>query len=228
MKLATKLANCGKPIILVLNIGRPRLISEIEPFMSAVVNIYLPGNLGADALVDIISGQVNPSGKLPYTYPAFPNSLATYYYKPSEVQNNSQGAYNYVGELNNLYEFGFGLSYTKYNYSDFIIKNDTLTFNDSISASVNLKNTGKVDGFETVQIYSSDLVASISPDNKRLRAFKKVFVQAGETKTLDFKIPIQDLAFVNIKNEFVVEEGDFHLSVGSNSVDLTTIPFHVK
>ncbi len=228
LKLASKLADCGKPIILVLNIGRPRLISEIEPLMSAIVNIYLPGNLGADALVDIVYGDINPSGKLPYTYPAFPNSLSTYYYKPSEVQNNSQGAYNYVGELNNLYEFGYGMSYTKYNYSNFQIKNDTLNVNDSLIASVNLTNDGKIDGFETVQIYSSDLVASISPDNKRLRAFKKVFVSAGETKNVKFKIPVADLAFVNAKNEFIVEQGNFSLSVGPSSGDLTSIPFYIK
>ena len=123
-KLAVELSKTGKPIILILNLGRPRLISDIEPLMSAVVNVYLPGNFGADALSDILSGRVNPSGKLPYSYPAYPNSLLPYYYKPSEVQNNAQGAYNYVGEVNNLYDFGYGLSYSDFKYSNFSVSKD--------------------------------------------------------------------------------------------------------
>ena len=155
IKLAKKLAETGKPIILILNIGRPRLITDIEPFMSAIVNIYLPGNFGGDALSDVLSGKVNPSGKLPYTYPAYPNSLIPYYFKPSEVQNNSQGAYNYVGEVNNLYDFGFGLSYSEFTYSNLEINNEQFNLDDSIKISVNVKNSGKIDGSETVQLYSS-------------------------------------------------------------------------
>ena len=182
VKLAKKLAETGKPIILILNLGRPRLISDIEPLMSAVVNVYLPGNFGGDALSDILSGKVNPSGKLPYTYPAYPNSLIPYYYKPSEVQNNSQGAYNYVGEVNNLYNFGFGLSYSEFEYSDLKINKEQFNINDSIKISVNVKNLSKIDGLETIQLYSSDLYASITPDIKRLRDFKKVKVKAGEKR----------------------------------------------
>lgn len=228
LKLANALSKCGKPIILVLNIGRPRLISEIEPYMSAILNIYLPGNMGADALVDIVSGKVNPSGKLPYTYPAFPNSLSTYFYKPSEVQNNSQGAYNYVGKLNNLYEFGFGLSYTSYEYKDVVLERDSLNFNDSLKISLTVHNTGNVDGSEVVQVYVSDLYASISPDNKRLRAFNKVLIPAKEKKKISFKIPVKDLSFFNAKNDYVLESGDFSLHVGSNSKDLSSLNFHVK
>ena len=161
VKLAKKLAETGKPIILILNLGRPRLISDIEPLMSAVVNVYLPGNFGGDALSDILSGKVNPSGKLPYTYPAYPNSLIPYYYKPSEVQNNSQGAYNYVGEVNNLYNFGFGLSYSEFEYSDLKINKEQFNINDSIKISVNVKNLSKIDGLETIQLYSSDLYLSL-------------------------------------------------------------------
>ena len=145
IKLAKKLAETGKPIILILNIGRPRLITDIEPFMSAIVNIYLPGNFGGDALSDVLSGKVNPSGKLPYTYPAYPNSLIPYYFKPSEVQNNSQGAYNYVGEVNNLYNFGFGLSYSEFKYSDLKINKEQFNVDDSIKISVNVKNLSKID-----------------------------------------------------------------------------------
>ena len=228
LKLANKLSKCGKPIILVLNMGRPRLISEIEPFISAVLNIYLPGNLGADALVDIISGKVNPSGKLPYTYPAFPNSLNTYYYKPSEVQNNSQGAYNYVGELNNLYEFGYGLSYTNFEYKDITLDNDSLNADDSLNISLTVYNSGDVDGHEVVQVYVSDLFASITPDNKRLRAFDKVFIKSGESKKVSFSISVNDFSFVDLENKYVLESGDFKVHVGGNSKDLTSLNFFVR
>ena len=228
LKLANKLSKCGKPIILVLNMGRPRLISEIEPFMSAVVNIYLPGNLGADALVDVISGEVNPSGKLPYTYPAFPNSLSTYYYKPSEVQNNSQGAYNYVGELNNLYEFGYGLSYTTYQYKDIRLERDSLKAKDSLNLSLTVYNSGDMDGQEVVQVYVSDLYASITPDNKRLRAFDKIYIKSGESKKVSFSIPVNDFSFVNNENKSVLESGDFTVHVGGNSKNLSSLNFFVR
>ena len=221
VKLAKKLAETGKPIILILNIGRPRLISDIEPFMSAIVNIYLPGNFGGDALSDILSGKVNPSGKLPYTYPAYPNSLIPYYYKPSEVQNNSQGAYNYVGEVNNLYDFGFGLSYSEFTYSDLEINNDQFNLDDSIKISVSVQNSGNVDGFETIQLYSSDLYASLTPDVKRLRDFEKVEIKAGESKTITFDLPVSELAFANSDNQFVVEEGKFKLSIDNLSREIT-------
>ncbi len=221
VKLAKKLTETGKPIILILNIGRPRLISDIEPLMSAIVNIYLPGNFGGDALSDILSGKVNPSGKLPYTYPAYPNSLIPYYYKPSEVQNNSQGAYNYVGEVNNLYDFGFGLSYSEFTYSDLEINNDQFNLDDSIKISVNVKNSGNIDGSETIQLYSSDLYASLTPDVKRLRDFEKVEIKAGESKTITFDLPVSELAFANSDNQFVVESGKFKLSIDNLSREIT-------
>ena len=221
IKLAKKLAETGKPIILILNIGRPRLITDIEPFMSAIVNIYLPGNFGGDALSDVLSGKVNPSGKLPYTYPAYPNSLIPYYFKPSEVQNNSQGAYNYVGEVNNLYDFGFGLSYSEFTYSNLEINNDQFNLDDSIKISVNVKNSGKIDGSETVQLYSSDLYASLTPDVKRLRDFDKIELKAGEMKTITFKLPVSELAFANSDNQFVVESGKFKLSIDNLSKEIT-------
>ena len=221
IKLAKKLAETGKPIILILNIGRPRLITDIEPFMSAIVNIYLPGNFGGDALSDVLSGKVNPSGKLPYTYPAYPNSLIPYYFKPSEVQNNSQGAYNYVGEVNNLYDFGFGLSYSEFTYSNLEINNEQFNLDDSIKISVNVKNSGKIDGSETVQLYSSDLYASLTPDVKRLRDFDKIELKAGEMKTITFELPVSELAFVNSDNQFVVESGKFKLSIDNLSKEIT-------
>ena len=221
VKLAKKLAETGKPIILILNLGRPRLISDIEPLMSAVVNVYLPGNFGGDALSDIISGDVNPSGKLPYTYPAYPNSLLPYYYKPSEVQNNAQGAYNYVGEVNNLYDFGFGLSYSEFIYSDLKVNKDQFGFNETIKISVNVENISDIDGFETIQLYSSDLYASVTPDIKRLRDFSKVEIKAGEKKTITFDLPIDELAFVNADNQLVVEPGNFKLTIDRFSKEIS-------
>ena len=214
-KLALELSKTGKPIILILNLGRPRLISDIEPLMSAVVNVYLPGNFGADALADILSGKVNPSGKLPYTYPAYPNSLLPYYYKPSEVQNNAQGAYNYVGEVNNLYDFGYGLSYSDFKYSKLSVNKDTFNTDENINIGVSITNESDVDGYETVQLYSSDQYASITPDVKRLRDFNKIHIKSGETKTVSFSLPVSELEFYNINNIPVVEEGKFKISINT-------------
>ena len=221
LKLAKELAKTGKPIILILNLGRPRLISDIEALMSAVVNVYLPGNFGGDALSDIISGNVNPSGKLPYTYPLYPNSLLPYYYKPSEVQNNAQGAYNYVGEVNNLYDFGFGLSYSEFVYSNLKINKEEFNSSDTIKVSVNIENTSEIDGFETIQLYSSDLYASITPDIKRLRDFSKIEIKAGQTKTIIFDLPVDNLAFVNLNNDYIVEPGKFKLTIDKLSKEIT-------
>ena len=214
LKLAKEIAKTGKPIVLILNLGRPRLITDIQPLMKSIINIYLPGNFGADALVDIVSGKVNPSGKLPYSYPAFPNSLLTYYHKPSDVQNNSQGAYNYVGEVNNLYDFGYGLSYSEFKYSNMILNKLEYSESDTIEMSVNLKNMSDIPGYETIQVYSSDLFASITPDIKRLRRFSKVYLKGGEEKNIKFTLPINELAFVNYNNEYVVEPGKFKISIG--------------
>ena len=219
-KLALELSKTGKPIILILNLGRPRLISDIEPLMSAVVNVYLPGNFGADALSDILSGRVNPSGKLPYSYPAYPNSLLPYYYKPSEVQNNAQGAYNYVGEVNNLYDFGYGLSYSDFKYSNFSVSKDTFALSDTVNVGVFVTNESDIDGYETIQVYSSDLYASITPDVKRLRDFSKVHIKAGETKRLNFSIPVSELEFYNINNIPVVEEGRFKITINDNAKEI--------
>ena len=217
-KLARELSKTGKPIILIINSGRPRLITDFEPFMDGIINIYLPGNHGGDALADILSGKVNPSGKLPYTYPAFPNSLLTYYYKPSEIQNNNQGAYDYVGEVKNLYDFGYGLSYSKFSYSNLSTNRKVYeSLSDTIQINVELRNTSKVDGYEVVQLYSSDLFAEITPDVKRLRDFKRIFIKSGESKSINFSLPINSLGYYNNRNEKVVEKGEFSILVNNLS-----------
>ena len=229
LKLASQLASSGKPMVLVLNQGRPRLITAIEKYMSAIVNIYLPGNYGGVALADVLSGDVNPSGKLPFTYPAYTNSLSPYYYKPSEVQNNAQGAYNYVGEVNTLYDFGYGLSYSSFKYSDFTLSQDTITDrNGEISASFSVSNESNLDGFEVVQLYSSDKYASITPDIKRLRAFKRVFVPANSKADVNLTFDVSDLSFYNIENASVLEQGEFQIHVGSSSSNVNTKSIFVE
>ncbi len=219
--LVKALAQTGKPIVLVLNEGRPRLIADIEPLAAAVVDILLPGNYGGDALANLIAGDANFSAKLPYTYPREINSLANYDYKVSEEVATMDGAYNYDAKVSLQWPFGFGLSYTSYNYSN--LKVDKTRFNeyDTLTITVDVTNTGKVEGSEPVLLYSSDLVASLVPDNRRLRDFTKISLAPGETKTVKFELPAKKLAFVNTDGKWTLEEGDFILKVGDQTQTVT-------
>ncbi|AZQ61383.1 beta-glucosidase [Flammeovirga pectinis] len=216
-KLAEALAKTGKPVVLVLNEGRPRLISQFEGDMSAVVQTFLPGNFGGDALADILSGDVNPSGKLPYSYPMYPNSLGTYDHKPSEASEKMEGMYDYNSSLPFQYPFGFGLSYTTYEYSDIKISSESILPSADFTVSITVKNTGKVEGKEVVQLYTKDLYASITPDNKRLRRFEKITLKPGESKVVTFELNGKDLAFIGADNKKLVEAGDFKLMIGNQS-----------
>ena len=209
-----ELAKTGKPIILVLNEGRPRLIADIEPLAKAVVDILIPGNYGGDALANLLSGDTNFSGKMPYTYPREINSLNTYDYKVSEEVGTMSGAYNYDAKVSLQWPFGYGLSYTSYIYSNLIVDKTSFTADDVLTVSVDVKNTGSRAGKESVLLYSSDLVASLTPDNKRLRDFTKVALEPGETKTVTFKLPAKSLAFVGADGRWVLEEGDFAIKIG--------------
>jgi len=220
IKLATDIAKTGKPVILILNEGRPRCINAIEPLVKAVIQTYLPGNYCGDALADILFGDVNPSGKLPYTYPAYPNSTVNYYHKFSEEQKPSEGAYKYESDYNPQYEFGHGLSYTTFKYSGLKTDKQHFSENQTVSISVNITNTGKVDGKEVVMLFSSDKVASISPDVKRLRKFEKIILKKGETKSVNFTISASDLAFVNQFNKTVTEGGEFELKIANLSTKI--------
>jgi beta-glucosidase len=219
-KLAQALIETGKPVVLVLNTGRPRCFSVFEPGLKAVLNTYLPSNYGGNALADILFGDVNPSGKLPYTYPAYPNSLITYYHKPSERQNAQFGAYNYESDYNPQYEFGFGLSYTTFAYSNMTVSKTQLGAGETIDITVDVINTGNRFGKEAVLLYSSDLYASISPDVKRLRRFSKIALQPGETQTVNFSISAKDLAFVNTANQWITEPGEFVLTIGNQKTSI--------
>lgn len=214
-EFAQKIAALGKPVILVLNEGRPRIISKIEPGMPAIVQTYLPGNFGGDALADILFGDVNPSGKLPYTYPKYPNSLVNYNHKPSESRSVVEGVYNYDADYNPQYEFGYGLSYTTFKYSNLRLSAVKITENDKLQISVDVTNTGTREGKEVVDVYLSDLYASITPDKKRLKAFEKISLKPGEVKTVDFTITKEELAFINANNQKVVEPGEFEIQIGN-------------
>ena len=212
--LVKELAKTGKPIILVLNEGRPRLIADIEPLAKAVVDILIPGNYGGDALANLLAGDANFSGKMPYTYPKEINSLNTYDYKVSEEVGTMAGAYNYDAKVSLQWPFGYGLSYTTFEYANLKVDKTSFNADDILTVSVDVKNTGSRAGKEAVLLYSSDLVASIVPDNKRLRDFTKIELAPGETKTVTFKLPAKDLAFVNAEGKWTLEEGDFVLKIG--------------
>jgi len=211
--LVKALAKTGKPIVLVLNEGRPRLIADIEPLAKAIVHIMLPGNYGGDALANLLAGDANFSAKLPYTYPKEINSLANYDYKVSEEVGTMAGAYNYDAKVSLQWPFGYGLSYTTFEYANLKVDKANFTADDMLTVTVDVKNTGSRAGKESVLLYSSDLIASIVPDNKRLRCFTKISLEPGETKIVTFTLPAKDLAFVGADGRWTLEEGDFLLRV---------------
>lgn len=218
--LVKALAQTGKPVILVLNEGRPRLIADIEPLAQGIINILIPGNMGGDALANLVSGKANFSGKMPYTYPKEINSLANYDFKKSEEVGTMEGAYDYNAKITQQWGFGYGLSYTSYKYSNLKVSQSDFRHGDIIKVSVDVKNTGKVAGKESVLLFSSDLIASIVPDGRRLRAFDKVELQPGETKTMTFELKADDLAFVGWNGKWRLEEGDFKLMIADQSADI--------
>lgn len=221
--LVKALAKTGKPIVLVLNEGRPRLIADIEPLAQGVIDIFLPGNMGGDALANLMSGKSNFSGKMPYTYPKEINSLANYDFKKSEEVGTMEGAYDYNAKITQQWGFGQGLSYTSYGYSNLRVDKVDFHHGDVITVSVDVKNTGKVAGKESVLLFSSDLIASMVPDGRRLRAFDKVELQQGETKTVTFRLKADDLAFVGWDGKWRLEEGDFKLTIADQSVDVRCV-----
>lgn len=218
--LVKELAKTGKPVVLVLNEGRPRLIADIEPLAQGIIDILIPGNMGGDALVGLVSGKSNFSGKMPYTYPKEINSLANYDFKKSEEVGTMEGAYDYNAKITQQWGFGYGLSYTTYKYSNLKVSQSDFRHGDIIKVSVDVKNTGKVAGKESVLLFSSDLIASMVPDGRRLRAFDKVELQPGETKTMTFELKADDLAFVSWNGKWRLEEGDFKLMIADQSADI--------
>jgi beta-glucosidase len=210
---AQKLAATGKPVVLILNEGRPRIISKFETAIPAILMAYLPGNFGGDALADVLYGSVNPSGKLPFNYPKFPNSLVNYNHKPSESRSVVEGVYNYDADYNPQFEFGFGLSYTTFKYSNLKLSAKEISENDELTVTVEVTNTGQREGKEVVDLYLSDIYASITPDVKRLKGFQKINLKPNETKTVTFKLSKNELSFINYTSQRVVEPGDFEVTI---------------
>ncbi len=222
LNLVTALAKTGKPIVLILNEGRPRLIAEIEPLAKAVIDVMLPGNYGGDALANLMAGDANFSGKMPFTYPKEINSLVTYDYKPCEhIGKAMEGAYNYDAQVSVQWPFGYGKSYTTFAYSNLKADRDHFNADDILTFTVDVTNTGRRAGKESVLLFSSDLVASLSPDIRRLRDFRKIELQPGETKTVTFKVPASDLAFVGYDGKWTLEEGLFRMQAGDKVVTVT-------
>lgn len=221
-ELAERVIAAGKPVVLVLSEGRPRLISKFSGRIPAIVQSYLPGPEGADAVADVLAGVVNPSGKLPYTYPAFPNSLVTYCHKYSDEQRNTDATYKYESDYNPEFCFGHGLSYTTFEYAGARLDRR----GEELTVAVDVTNTGRRAGREVVQLYSRDLYASLIPDVRRLRRFEKIELQPGETRTVEFRLAPDDLAFYGPDDERIVEPGDFLFEIGSSSSDIrATLPF---
>jgi len=218
LNLVKEAAKSGKPIIAVLTVDRPRIITEIEPLVSAVVLAYLPGDEGGRAIADVLFGDVNPSGKLPFTYPRYTGSLFTYDHKFSEAKDKNFQ----FNAVNPLYPFGFGLSYTTFSYSNLKIDKDSIAPTESINVSVTVTNTGKREGKEVVQLYTRDLYASITPSVKRLKRFSKVLLKPGESQVVKFQIQPSDLKFVDNTNKWVLEPGEFEVMVGG-----MVVPFYV-
>ena len=220
-KLVKALSATGKPIILILNEGRPRIINDLEPLADAIIDILLPGNYGGDALANILAGDVNPSAKMPYTYPRHEAALTTYDYRVSEEMDKMEGAYDYNAVVSVQWPFGYGLSYTTFEYSNFQTDKSSFTTGDDLHFSIDVTNTGKYAGKEVVMLFSSDLVASLTPENRRLRAFKKVELQPGETQTVTLSVKGSDLAFVNSDGQWVLEQGDFRMQCGNQVLTIT-------
>ena len=211
-QLADELAKTGKPIVLVMGEGRPRIITEAESKSAATIMAYLSGNEGGNALADILFGDANPSGRLPFTYPRAANALVNYTRKNIE-NGNSDDAHGY----NPLYEFGYGLSYTTFAYSNLHISKPTLKEGETLSVTVDVKNTGSRTGKESVLLYTSELYASVTPDTKRLRAFQKIELQSNETRTVTFKLTPKDIAFINDVSKSVTEAGEFKIQIGDQT-----------
>lgn len=218
--LVKALAKTGKPIVLLLNEGRPRLINDIEPLASAVIDMLLPGNFGGDAVANILAGDANPSAKMPYTYPKYSADLTTYDYKVSEEVNKMEGAYDYDAVVSVQYPFGYGKSYTTFAYDNFKCDRKEFDRSDVLTFTVDVANTGERAGKEVVMLFSSDRVASLVPDGRRLRAFDKVELQPGEKRTVTLSIPASDLAFVGADGKWILEAGDFRMQAGNQILDI--------
>jgi beta-glucosidase len=222
LELVKYFRRTGKPVVLILLQGRPRIIREIEPYAGAILMAYWPGHEGGRALARLINGESNPSGKLPYTYPRYTNTLQTYQHKGSDKLDRQFG----MSGFNPQWEFGHGLSYTSFSFDQLSMSSDTIFTGQNLTVSIEVSNTGKHPGMEVAQFYIRDLVASITPDDRKLIGFTKVFLQPGQRKEVSMTISYRDLKFVNLDNEWIAEPGAFELLVGGNPNELKAKRFY--
>ncbi|MFZ1518674.1 MAG: glycoside hydrolase family 3 N-terminal domain-containing protein [Ignavibacteriaceae bacterium] len=213
LELANKIIETGKPVIIVMLEGRPRVITEIEPKVKGVLLGFLPGMEGGDAIADVIFGDVNPSGKLPITYPKSPNGITLYDYKPIEKFDGN--------DYNPLWPFGYGLSYTTFEYSNLRLNNAVIPTNGEVEVSIDVKNTGSIAGKEVVQLYLTDLYGSVTRPNKQLKGFEKILLDPGESKTVLFKLNKDHFTFIGQDNKKTVEPGDFKVTIENHTANFS-------
>jgi beta-glucosidase len=217
LKLADAIIATGKPVVLVLVEGRPRIINRIADRIPAIVMAYNPSNEGGTAIADVLFGDVNPSGKLPFTYPRTPNGLINYDHKPFETENTAFGNMAF----NPQFSFGEGLSYTTFAYKDLRLDKPIISGSEELTVSITVTNTGQRAGKEAVLVYVSDLVATLSPPNRRLRRFAKVNLEPNQSRTLTFKLRREDLSFIRSDNKPIAEPGEFEVKIGGLSQRFT-------
>ena len=225
--LLDALKKTGKPIVLALFTGRPLVLNNEKTKADAILNVWFPGSEAGYAIADVLFGKVNPCGKLPMSFPRSVGQIPVYYnHKTTGRPQSQEDVYEkfrsvYLDEKNTpLYPFGFGLSYTTFNYSDISLSNTQLKGNETLKAAVTLANTGKYDGAEVVQLYIRDVVGSITRPVKELKGFQKIFLKAGETKTVTFDVTPELLKFYNHALQYDWESGDFEIMIGGNSHDV--------
>ncbi len=217
LQLAATIANTGTPVVLVLVEGRPRIITPIVDDAQAILMAYLPGVSGGEAIADVLLGNYNPSGKLPITYPRHPNDLVPYDHKPIEIDNPNK--------LDPLFTFGFGLSYTTFDYSNLKLNQNQIRPGESITITVTVTNTGNRIGKEIVELYLSDLYRTVSPPVKQLKRFQGVTLQPSESKTVEFTLNQDDFAFHDRNNQLTVEPGEFKVAIGDLSNKFELLPY---
>lgn len=234
-RLLSELLKTGKPVVLVLFAGRPMTLTWENEHVPAILNAWFGGSETGAAVAEVLFGDVNPSGKLTATFPRNVGQLPIYYAHKNTGRPLAEGGSfqkfrsNYIDVINSpLFPFGYGLSYTTFDYSDLKLDKSSIKAGQSIQASVTLSNTGKYDGEEVVQLYIKDVVGSITRPVKELKGFKKVFLKAGESTTVNFTVSEEELKFYNNDLKFVAEPGDFILYIGKNSQDLLESKFQLK
>lgn len=223
--LIKQLSKSGKPIVVVTTTARPRIMREVEPLMNGILIAYLPGDEGGTAIAETLFGLNNPSGKLPFTYPKYQGLNISYDHKHTEKTNRFLGQTSSLSEYEAKFKgmvyqwnFGYGLSYSKFSYSNLKLDKKKYSKLDTIKIDITIKNQSEIGGNEVIQVYCSDIVASITPSVKRLRGFKKLYLEPNQSKTIKLLVPVKELAFIGKDNKWIIESGDFILSIDDKRI----------